>query len=502
MADAPTTTTTKKKNKQAPQKPAPVKAGPPQSKAAAVVGGVEKVGHVLQEPAAAVGTAIHKAAAGVPDLLAGKQTQRGAAKVGHAVEDVGNTINKVAGDAVQGSIAHPLESAYNWVFKTPAQRPATTTRQPKGVPASIVPHPSPTKGESDLAQHVVSPGAKAAVQSGTPAKATPVTPGAAAQGGGLPTPTLNEGNVDTVLNAGNSTTDEQASINTLLQFAVDPAVANQAMAWFTTESANSTSPAEMQSAMYQQGWFKTMFPGITQQLKAGLTPVSPAQYMSDYQNIQQTLTSFGVEPGVLTPAMYGQLTGAGLSAQQITGRLGLAFNQAGADLENNPGAIALLHQWYGVAPTKSAIAAFYMTGDPASGANVAGNLGNVTAAAVGGAAAKATGFDKLDQNTLLSLANQGVTAAQLASASAAQTNILGATETGVATEGQATATQSELIQAAPGVPGTVVGGENAQTAQRDVNLAVGGRNAPFRGGGGFAGQGSASAETGAGFGVQ
>jgi hypothetical protein len=428
--------------------------------------------------------------------LLGQQTQRGAAKVGHALGEAYTAAN----DEVNGSIVAPVTHAFDYIFKTPAQSKPKVQASPG---ASIVPHKSPSAGESTLAQHIVNP-----QRQPTPTTTTSTATagkGTAAAPGTLPAPTpLNTSNIDTVLNAGAGPNQEQASINTLLQFAVNPAVANEAMAWFTQESNNQVPSTEMQSAMYQQGWFKTMFPGIAQQIAKGVPDVvSPAQYMSDYESIQQNLQNYGVDASVLSPALYGNLVGQNLSATQINGRLALAFNQAGADLENNPGAIADLSKWYGVAPTKAGLAAFYMTGNPADGApNVAGNLGNITAAAVGGAAAQSQGFSKLSQSDLISMANQGVTASNLESASAQQASDLSATEKGVASANMPTVTETELLQAGPGVPGTTVDGVNAQEAQRQTNLAVGGRVSAFKGGGGFAGSGQPGQPTGAGYGEQ
>jgi hypothetical protein len=478
---------TKRKNR-----PAPVKAGPPTSPVAsagkATAGAISKANRVLSTPGAEIGKGIHAADENLAKTVAGnvKTEVRGAEVVGH-------TINE--------EIGAPIQRGLGYLFRTPAQQPTNKPKVDRGVPASLVPHPSPSKGTSALAQHVVNATSHTAVQSGTPSTATP--PANTAGGNGLPAPSpLNPTTADEVLNVGDSANQAQLAIGTLTEFGMTPAMATQIESDTQKWQAQGLTQEQMQPLMYQTSWFKQLFPGITQQLAAGLTPVTPAQYMSDYQNVQQTISGFGINPAVLTPAMYGQLTGTGLSAEQITGRLGLAFNQAGADLQHNPGAVALLSQHYGVAPNPSAIAAFYMTGDPASGANVAGNLGNITAAAVGGAAAQNQGFSKLGWNDLLSMTNQGVSATQLANASAQQASDLSATEKGVASGNAPTVTETELLQAGQGVPGTTVEGVNAEQAQRQTNLAVGGKVSAFKGGGGFAGSGQPGAPTGTGYGEQ
>jgi len=400
------------------------------------------------------------------------------------------------------------EAASGFSYSTPTPKaPPTISQMMPGqtkpirgtLPASIVPHASPTAGASSLSDRVKTP-TKAPAGSGGNAGPSG-TGGAGGTGGsGLPAASLTGvANVNSVLNAGSAPNAEQASIQTIEQFAVNPTVAKEAMDWYTAESASSDSVPVMQAKMYGTSWFKTMFPGITQQIaKGAANVVSPGQYMSDYESIQQNLNAFA--PGladVLTPGLYGNLVGQNLSATQINGRIGLAFNQAGNDLANNAGAVSELSKWYGIAPTKQALAAFYITGNPADGAaNVAGNLGNITTAAEGGASATSAGFTKLSQGDLLGMANAGVTASAIASDTSAASGALAATTTG--TKNAPVATEEDLLasQGATGIPG-----ETEPAAKQAVERAVGARTAQFGGGGGSAGAGQPGT-SGAGYGTQ
>ncbi len=492
-------------------KPAPVTTEPPPQSVAS------KVQHFEGAPLRQEGNAVAGAYKGANDAVnatghAFGQEAKGS--IGGAVKDVGKgtayggKVIATSAEDIGKGVAKPFEMLGHAIFGTPAStKPATkpATTRTNTVPASIVPHTSPTAGASSLLSRVQPSAfdgfAPTKAPAGSGGNAGPSgTGGAGGTGGsGLPAASLTGvANVNSVLNAGSAPNAEQASIQTIEQFAVNPTVAKEAMDWYTAESASSDSVPVMQAKMYGTSWFKTMFPGITQQIaKGAANVVSPGQYMSDYESIQQNLNAFA--PGladVLTPGLYGNLVGQNLSATQINGRIGLAFNQAGNDLANNAGAVSELSKWYGIAPTKQALAAFYITGNPADGAaNVAGNLGNITTAAEGGASATSAGFTKLSQGDLLGMANAGVTASAIASDTSAASGALAATTTG--TKNAPVATEEDLLasQGATGIPG-----ETEPAAKQAVSRAVGSRIAQFQGGGGSAGAGQPGT-SGAGWGT-
>jgi hypothetical protein len=279
----------------------------------------------------------------------------------------------------------------------------------------------------------------------------------------------------------------------LSEFGLDPTMSAQAVAWYKQEETNGVDANQMQQDMYQQSWFKQAFPGIAAQIKNGAaTVMSPQDYMTFKNNVQSFTADLGVPPGFITDADIGNMVAQGWNINTVGERLSGAFAAQAQALAQNPDAVKLLDTWYNI-KSPGQLASFML--DPTKATQAVAN--EMTAAQTGAVAGNA-GLNKLDQNTLTSLATHGVT---LSTATNAIQNAVaeeGVSEDGVAEEHQAQATQAELVGAQTGgLPS-----ETQQQAQRAVNLAVGGRNAPFRGGGGFAGQGQPGQPTGTGYGAQ
>ena len=158
--------------------------------------------------------------------------------------------------------------------------------------------------------------------------------------------------------------------------------------------------------------------------------------------------------------------------------------------------MSLLHQWYGVAPDASSVANFYMTGDP----KTAALLPEISEAVGGGAAAMSAGFTKLDQRTLMGMAQQGVTAATIGKAAQGAIGEI-PLASGGPTGHEDAATSNDVLMAAigKGVPG----GETAAQATQAVDRALGTRNLYGAGKGGGGGElGTPGTPGGAGFGTQ
>lgn len=281
----------------------------------------------------------------------------------------------------------------------------------------------------------------------------------------------------------------------LSEFGLSAQMSAAAVSWYKSEEANGVDANQMQQDMYQQAWFKQAFPGIAAQIKNGAaTVMSPQDYMTFKTSVQSFAADMGVPPGFISDEDIGNMVAQGWNINTVGERLSGAFAAQAQALAQNPDAVKLLDTWYNI-KTPGQLASFML--DPTKATQA---VANEMTAAQTGAVAQSSGLGALatDKNTLTSLATHGVS---LSTATNAIQNAVaeeGATDNGVATEHQATATQAELVGAQTGgLPG-----ETQQQAQRDVNVAVGGRNAPFRGGGGFAGQGQPGQPTGTGYGAQ
>lgn len=299
----------------------------------------------------------------------------------------------------------------------------------------------------------------------------------------------NIGAPDTAYTASVAGSSVGQAMSDLEEFGLSGAAANQAISWYNTEITKLASPAQMQIDMYQQPWFQGAFPGIIQQIKNGQSPMSPQDYITFKQGVKSFSAQFGLPQGFVTDNDIANMVGKGMTFDDFTQRVGLAFNASANAAANNPDAVALLDKWYGIKPGSGALAAFYL--DPTRAVST---LAQATTAAQAGASAEKAGFTALSQADLMSLAaNKSL--ADIQSGIAAAVPLLPttrATVTGVENTDQRTL----LAAQTGGIPG-----ETQEQAQGVVNRVVGERTAEFHGGGGEAGQGQVGT-TGVGFGVQ
>lgn len=285
------------------------------------------------------------------------------------------------------------------------------------------------------------------------------------------------------------------AIGDLTEFGLSPDQAQQALSWYTTEEKNLVDPAQMQVDMYQQPWFQQAFPGIIQQIKNGQAPMSPADYVAFKQGVLDFSSQYGIPKGFISDGDIANMVGQGWTFKDFETRMGIAFNNSAQALVNNPEAMNILDQWYGIKPGSGALAAFFL--DPHKTVAL---LQQATTAAQAGASAQTAGYQPLDQKTLMSLAATH-------SLSEMQTGInsgVGLLPTQKATQGpggpgnSVTTTSPDILAAElGGIPGQ----ETAQQGIQKVNLAAGQRNQGLGGGGGFQGQGATGA-SGAGYGTQ
>ena len=252
--------------------------------------------------------------------------------------------------------------------------------------------------------------------------------------------------------------------------------------WYTEEITGSaskpavTDPTQILDDFYQTPQFQAQFPAIGEMQKAGIPPVDPGTYVNYIQQANQYAKAAGLPPGMLTKADIDGLIANQVSLGELSDRLnkGLVAAQ-----QAPPQTTALLDQWYGIKPGSGALAAYYLDPDKATPL-----LLNQTQAAVAGGLAEQEGFKNVGQGTMeeaARLANAG--SGGLVSTSAIQGAEGSISSTEKTAEGAPTVTSDQAL-------GAALIGDRA-----DINAtaaAVGYREAPFKGGGGFAGQGTPS----------
>ena len=394
-----------------------------------------------------------------------------------------------AGQAARSGAPTPPAKA---VLPTPPHRtvPGRPTVAPRTVPASIVPPASPSAGAAKVAGVVAGTNASGAEPAAGGTSSTQ-----------LPAPQLTTGTASGVLSQ-TQINQSEAAVQTLLGQGVPADVAKNALAFYENEQIKGiTDQGQIANDLYASSWFKQAFPGITAALANGISPPDPITYSKDYSAVQSMLTGFGIPTGAVSPQLYGELVGRGLSSADIKNNIGNVFSAAPAVSQ---AAQADLAKWYGVPNNPGAIAALLI--DP-QGALARENGGNglmppsaqlaqtVGTAAVGGALAGQSGFSKLSKQDLITMAGSA-TSTQIGNAASADIGALGATETG--TKNAPTVTEAQLLESGGSSNSGIQANKGAQQA---VERAVGARTAQFGGGGGAAGAGQPGT-SGAGYGSQ
>jgi hypothetical protein len=247
--------------------------------------------------------------------------------------------------------------------------------------------------------------------------------------------------------------------------------------WAWAEITSGATAAQMLLDMQQTTQFKQRFPGIAIRQAKGLPAISPAEYVTYEDSLQQLTNQWGIPKGVWdTPEAVGEMIGNDVS-----------INEAQARIQNGYAAVATVPP-----EVRAAFAAnFGAAGDGALAAYMMDEKRSVpvleqqvTAAQLQGTAA----LSSVDINARLAmkLAQQGVSASQVQNAAgtvATQQSLFDATP------GQANApTEAQGVEAALGT--------NAQAAA-EVAQAQSARQNAFRGGGGASADQYGASGTGA-----
>lgn len=92
--------------------------------------------------------------------------------------------------------------------------------------------------------------------------------------------------------------------------------------WAWTQITSGATSAQVLLNMQQTTQFKQRFPGIVQRQKAGLPPISPADYISYETQMKQLEHQYGLPGGFLsTPDRIGNLIGQDVSASEVQARV-------------------------------------------------------------------------------------------------------------------------------------------------------------------------------------
>jgi hypothetical protein len=165
------------------------------------------------------------------------------------------------------------------------------------------------------------------------------------------------------------------------------------------ELVNGKSSDQISLDLYQTPQFAARFPAIIQRQKAGLPPVSPAEYVSLEASYEQLERSAGIPPDFTS---YDALIANDVSPTEYADRINqgyLAVAQAPQEVRD------AFNTYYGVTPGQ--LAAYFL--DPAKMEPQL--LQQATAAQVGGASAQ-SGFGLVSSTEATNLARMGINFSQ------------------------------------------------------------------------------------------
>jgi hypothetical protein len=234
--------------------------------------------------------------------------------------------------------------------------------------------------------------------------------------------------------------------------------------WAWNEITQGASADQVTVDMTQTPQFKARFPGIEARLKAGLPPISPADYISYEDQARQLEMQYQLPSGFLDNAKtIGNWIGQDVSMSELTDRVQKGYSvvaTAPADVR------ASFASMFGAAGD-GALASYFM--DEKNSVPLLEQ--RVTAAQLKGTAGEAS--VDLNSHLAMQLAQQGISQSQVqqAAGTVAQQSSIYAGQVGEA----APPTQSQGIEAALGTD---------QEAIAKVNQAQSAAEAAFKGGGG------------------
>ena len=331
---------------------------------------------------------------------------------------------------------------------------------------------------------------------GTPPPPTPPAPApvtltatpAATAGAGGGNPYAGTGTGAVPVNSADAGAEISAN---LVAAGMDQATANAIGAWALKQYASGNSINQITQQVYSTPAFQAATPGFAERVQNGFPGMTVSDYFTYKATVQAQAKAAGFPKGFVSNDEIGALVANNVSADEVSARINDAF----ATAQNAPPEITkALQDYYHVGP--GGVAAYFL--DPTKATDVLHQ--QATAAIIGGEGAIA-GFGEVSAADALRFAKaSGLTGESATAATAAAQGALGGvsgdvslTKTGVATAPGTSATTSQ-------VEGAALLGDYADKAA--VNRAAEQKNAAFRGGGGFAGQGQPGQPTGAGYGAQ
>ena len=100
-----------------------------------------------------------------------------------------------------------------------------------------------------------------------------------------------------------------------------------ALSWAQGLISSGASAQSIEVQMYSQPWFQQRFPGIFERQKAGLPPISPADYLGYEDQARQLEGAYGLPPGFLDDRNYvGNLIGSDVSMAELQNRVEQGFS--------------------------------------------------------------------------------------------------------------------------------------------------------------------------------
>lgn len=245
--------------------------------------------------------------------------------------------------------------------------------------------------------------------------------------------------------------------------------------WHEITGAGLTDPtaiaAKVELDLQTTTAFKERFPGLELRQKAGLPAITVAQYLSYEDQANQLARAAGLPQGFMNRETIGKLIGADVSASELSQRVNDGYAAA---MKAPPETRELLNKYYGI--DLGHLAAYFL--DPTHALPM---LQQRFLAAQIGTQGVESGFGDIGQATATHLAQLGISQGQAAA--------------GFATLAPLTALETSLPGApgSQGSPANVTGGqlvaaqfEGSGAAQLAVQHAQETREAPAKGGGGFA----------------
>lgn len=242
-----------------------------------------------------------------------------------------------------------------------------------------------------------------------------------------------------------------------------------------TDSAGIAAKLELD--LQNTTWFKAAFPGLEERTKNGFPAMNVADYLSYESQAYSLARAAGLPQGFMDKALIGEMIGKDVSMSELTARINDGYEAATTAAPE----VRAEMQNYGL--EHGDLAAFFL--DPTRAEPLL--MQKFTAAQIGAAGVEA-GFGEIGLNQASHLAQLGVSQAQAISGFG-QIAPLAGLETQLPGGHGPTVTGQQLLAAQF---------EGSGTAQLAVQHAQESREAPAKGGGGFAG--GQEGVTGAGFG--